>query len=65
MYLIFRIIEFSYLYGAFIEIVEQACIDTHSAKIFTERFPMGAAAANWTMVYADRSITPDIGFRLA
>ena len=32
--LIFRIFEFPYLDGAFVEIVEQACIDTHLTEVF-------------------------------
>ena len=64
MGLIVRIVEFSDLDGAFIEIVEQACIDAHLAEIFAERLPVGAAAADWTMVNADHSIAPDISDRL-
>lgn len=65
MGLIIRIVEFPHLDGAFIEIVEQACIDAHLAEIFPKRLPVGAAAADWTVVNADHSIAPDIGCRLA
>jgi hypothetical protein len=46
---------------AFIEIVEQARIDAHLAKILAKRLPMSAAAAHWTMVNTDHVIAPDIG----
>ncbi len=59
-----RIIEFPDLDVAFIEIIEQAGIDPHLAEIFTQRLPMCAAAADRTVVNADHSIAPDIGFRL-
>jgi hypothetical protein len=65
MHLIFRVIELPHLYGSFIEVVEQACIDTHPAEILTERLPVGAAAAGRTVMYADHSIPSDTGGRLA
>ncbi len=61
----FRIVELPYLDDTFVEIVEQACIDTHFSEVFPKGLPMSAAAADWTMVNADHSITPDIGRRLA
>ena len=60
-----RVVEFSNLDGAFVEIVKQSCIDPHLAEIFPKRLPMGPAAANWAVVNADHSIAPDIGRRLA
>ena len=60
-----RIVEFPHLDGAFIETVKQARIDAHLAEIFSKRLPVGAAAADWTMVNADHSIAPHIGCRLA
>jgi len=65
MGLTIRIFEFPNLDGAFIEIVEQSCIDSHLAEVFPKRLPVGAAATDWTVVNADHSITPDIGYRLA
>lgn len=59
------VVEFSDLDGAFIEIIEQACIDTHLAEIFPKRLPVSPAAADGTVVNADHSIAPDIGFRFA
>jgi hypothetical protein len=47
--------------GAFIEIVEQARIDAHLAKILAKRLPMRAAAAHGTMMDTDHVIAPDIG----
>lgn len=55
------VVELSDLDGAFIEIVEQARIDAHLAKILAKRLPMSAAAAHRTMVDTDHVIAPDIG----
>lgn len=63
--LISRIIDFPDLGGAFIEIVEQACIDPHFTKIFPEGLPVSTATADWTVVNTNHSIAPDIGCRLA
>ena len=60
-----RIVEFSDLDGAFIEIVKQARIDAHLAEVFPKRLPVGSAATDWTVVNANHSIAPDIGCRLA
>lgn len=60
-----RVVDFPDLYGAFIEIVEQPCVDAHLAEIFAKRLPMGATAADRTVVNADHSIAPHIGGRLA
>ena len=60
-----RVVELPYLDGTFVEIVEQACIDTHFAEVFPKGLPMSAAAADWTVVNADHSIAPDISRRRA
>jgi hypothetical protein len=65
MDLIFRIIELPHLDSAFIEIIEQTCIDAHFAEILTERLPVCATTADWTVMYANHSITPDIGLCFA
>jgi len=44
---------------AFIEIVKQARIDAHLAKIPAKRVPMSTAAAHRTMVNTDHVIAPD------
>ena len=59
-----RVVDFPDLDGAFIEIVEQAGIDPHLAEVLAKRLPVCATAANWTVMDADHSIAPDIGFRL-
>ena len=59
------IVEVSDLDGAFIEIIKQACINAHLAEVFPKRLPVGSAAADWTVVNANHSIAPHIGFRLA
>ncbi len=60
-----RIVEFSDLDGAFIEIVKQARIDAHLAEVLSKRLPVGSAAADWTVVNANHSIAPNIGRGLA
>ena len=62
--LLVRIDELPDLDGTFIEIVEQARINAHLVEMIPMRVPVGAAAADWTMVNADHSIAPDIGCRL-
>ena len=59
------VVDLSNFDGAFVEIVEQACIDAHLAEVLPKRLPVCATAADWTVVDADHSITPDIGRRLA
>lgn len=63
--LIARIVEFPHLDSAFVEIIEQACIDAHFAEVFPKSFPVGAATADRAVVDSDHSIAPDIGCRLA
>ncbi len=46
----------THLDSAFIEIVEQACIDAHLAEIFSRTLPMGAAAADGAVMNADHSV---------
>ncbi|HXH00373.1 MAG TPA: hypothetical protein VNI79_08180 [Sphingomicrobium sp.] len=60
-----RVVEISNLESAFVICIEQAGIDSHLSKVFAEGLPVGSTPANWTMVNADHSIAPDIGFRLA
>ena len=60
-----RIIEFSDLDGAFVEIVKQARIYAHLGEVFPKSLPVGSAAAGWTVVNANHSIAPDIGRCLA
>ena len=57
------VVEFPDLDGAFIEAVEQACIDAHLAEVFPKRLPVGSAAAGWAVVNADHPVAPDIGCR--
>ena len=59
------VVEFSDLDGAFVEIIKQACIDTHLAKVLSKGLPVRAAAAGWAVVNADHLIAPDVGFRFA
>jgi hypothetical protein len=63
--ILIRVVELSHFDGAFVETVKQAGIDSHLAEILPQRLPMGPAAAGWTVMNADHSITPDIGRRLA
>lgn len=63
--LIIRVVDFPNLDGIFIEIVEQARIDAHLAKVFAKRLPVGATAADRAVMNANHSIPPDIGCRLA
>jgi len=59
-----RVVEFPDLDGAFIEIVEQACIDTHPAEVLPKGLPVSAAAADRAVVNTDHPVAPDIGCRL-
>ena len=59
------VVDLPDLDGAFVEIIEQTCIDAHFTKVLTERLPVGSAAAGRTVMDADHSVAPDIGFRLA
>jgi hypothetical protein len=52
------VVELPDLHGAFIEIVEQACIDAHLAEVFPKRLPVGSAAAGTAR---NPSITRSVG----
>ena len=53
------VVELPDMDDAFIEIVKQARIDSHLAKIPAKRVPMSTAAAHRTMVNTDHVIAPD------
>jgi hypothetical protein len=42
-----RVVDLSRLDGAFLEIVEQACIDAHLAEVFAKRFPQPQCGQWW------------------
>lgn len=54
------IVKLSNLDAASIENVEQTGIDAHLARVFSEGRPMSGAAAGWTKMDANRSVTPYI-----
>lgn len=60
-----RIVEFSNLDCVFIEIIEQAGIDAHFAKVFAQRLPVSSAATGRAVMDANHPIAPDIGYCLA
>ena len=58
-----RIVELPDLDGHLVEAVQEACVDSHLAKILPQGLPVRSASASRAVVDADHSVTPDVSCR--